>query len=255
MSFFINLDPTLEEIEATYEKYLKQEETHPEVSTPKNKLSKFLLFRVVGLLLAALPALVMQILRIPFVFIRRFRIYMLKKKSKRLYIKNNPDDPYFMEKTAFEKSKYSQARAEKTAQLQQEYLEKANELREEWHNHPEDLNILLDYTTHKSASIGFEGHKLGIYILDQIQALPKKENLKYDLLHWNLSVSLYHLRIKKQSEHHRNIAFKNGYESPKEVENDSKNLLSAFLFLINHSWKSLHQQIANCWPSLKKDTA
>ncbi|WP_420572677.1 hypothetical protein [Kordia sp.] len=250
MAFFINLDPNTEEIEATYNKYLNREQEYPEAPVEKRK-PLLIFFYLLSALISGIPAIILQILRIPFLIIRKIRIGILKKESKCIFDENYGSDPDNWREHVFEDPGYKPSKSDKKIQAQKdEYLEKATSLREEWYEEPENLNKLVHYATYNRVVEGHKGNKKCLFILDQLKELPEKSNLNYDVLYWNLHVLNSSLNMKNQAAYYKNIASKNGYIPEDEQMSNFKKYILALAFFTNHSWKKLYRQIVNCWPSL-----
>lgn len=245
MNNYININPSPEEIEKLLTEYKNQENQFPKAPIKINKLHNVIL--TISIIVISIPALLLLILRIPFIIIRKLRVKYLEKMGAFHFKENTEWDPdtagreyYFIEPT------YKQTPKEKRLEKEKESLrQKTNDFKEEWLKEPSKLNILLDNAAYESVVNYYSGRKLALYIFHQLKELPHQPILKYDILYWNLCVLMSKLQLPNQSEHFKKIAIENGFKSKEQSYNYNALWKNPLVYEV---WNNLYRDIINCWP-------
>jgi hypothetical protein len=240
----INIDPEPAQLDAVRGRYKEQEPNYPKaVASAANRWATIAV--VLVFVLNAVPALILAILRLPFILIRKIRVFILGRQSIIRFNRNSKDDPDHWREHHFEPPVYKLTNFEKKREQATDDLGKdIAKLKEQWQQAPEaaNLNVLLDYTIHLSVQRGVLGNEVALFILDQINDLPEQQSMKYELLYQNLFFATDNLQLPNNSAHFKKLAEAHGYK-PKY-----RNSKLGWIALILESGRYLHRDIINCWP-------
>ena len=243
----ITIEPESQDMESLVAWYKEQESHFPVAPVKKQKLLKAAM--MTWFVASSLPALILWILRIPFILVRKLRVRMLKSLGERQFKANYGWDPdHALREYCFIEPAYKELpETEAWHKSEREYREQLAKWKQDWQNDPENLDLLMDYTIHESYTNYYhEGTRRTLYILHQLKSRIPHEKLNESILYWNLSVVLEKLELTNQARHFGNLSIEKGYKPLKPGG------MKLFFIspLLTEAWSSLRRAMINSWPSL-----
>jgi len=241
----INIDPTTEETEALLERFRSAEKNLPLAPPKKKHWLRFLLYPFI--IISCIPALLLVILRLPFIVLRKLRLIYIEAKEKQQFKENYEWDPDNWREFCFEPPPLKETTAEKKSrQNRVEQETNTEQLKNDWLADPSNIGKLVGYVTFESIRDYYHGAKRALFILQQVKELPVETNLKAGLIDWNLSVLTNRLSLPNHSWHFEKIALEKGFAEMHYRKPDFSVLFRNPLFM--EAWQYFEGDVINCWP-------
>lgn len=243
----ITVEPESQEMEVLIAWYKEQESHFPEAIVKKQGILKAA--TITWFVISSLPALILWILRMPFILVRKLRVRMLASIGERQFKANYGWDPdHALSEYCFVEPPYKELpETEAWHKADREYREQIAKWRQDWEKDPDNLDLLMDYAIHESYNhYHQEGNRRTLYILHQLKSRIPHEKLNESILYWNFSVVLEKLELPNQARHFANLSVEKGYKPLKP-----RGLKLFFISpLLTEAWSSLRRAAINSWPSL-----
>ncbi len=233
----INLEPTEQELEEFFVKFLKEEDRLPEVS--RAGFFKRLFFIIIFLILNLPFIIIINIFRLPFYFFRRFRVKQLEGKARIIFRESHEWDPDNWREFHFEEPRAQRGKSYKKQQL----LEEGGQGLEKWLENSNDYDSLIDYVVVEVLKSS-RSSKWGLFVFVEIERASMSSKINRGNFYWNFNVFAETLKCYRKAFYFREKSKKHGYVLKKI------SLPERLFGWVISLWITFTDEVDNCWPSL-----
>ncbi len=250
MDLYINIEPSVEEVENLFIDYKEKENLYENIElTEVVTTIKYSYIIVLPIFLFVLiSALFLTILRLPFILVTKFRILFLSwwDRKKQLHsIRKTGDNrgPFY----SFDKKKTDKE------EIETSYKKVEDKLKKDLKNGDVNLNTVLNYANLNSL-VKNENHlKKRLFILHQLKELPKENSkLDYGILYQSLCNTCIRLELPNQCKYYEGLGIKEGNKLPSKkgsIVSGLKTTYAQIFYYAYIAWSCLKTDIYNSFKS------